>query len=251
LLQWRDVDLSERPYLHLRPEATKSKRADDVPLNADICARLGGLKQLRPFAAPTDPVFPSVPKLDRWLLDLKAASIPYRNAAGQICGFHSLRVTLGSRLERAGVPVKARMQIMRHTDPKVSYGSYADVALLDVHGAVERACVTGTVNEVLRTGTDDQVVQKRVQLGDVSGRLESALDGKTGDAQPPTARCTATSSGDFANENGVEGKNSPSVTLLTTTLKFGRVRAPVRVADHLNRVTSQVSRHPTPETLAA
>jgi len=137
-LQWRDVQLDGRASLRLRPEATKSKRADVVPLAADVAKRLAELRKLRPYATPTDAVFPRMPDFGQWHDDVTAAGIDYRDAEGRIAGFHSLRVTLGTRLERMGVPVKARMAIMRHTDPTVSYGVYSDLSLLDPHGIVDR-----------------------------------------------------------------------------------------------------------------
>ena len=41
-LQWRDLQIedSDRPCIALRPEATKSKRADTLPLSSDLAARL-------------------------------------------------------------------------------------------------------------------------------------------------------------------------------------------------------------------
>ncbi len=159
-LQWRDVQLEKSPCLTLRPEATKSKRADVVPLADDIAECLKALKRLRPFAKPQDPVFPAVPGQQRWQDDLTAAGIAYADSDGRIAGFHSLRVTLGSRLERLGAPIKARMEIMRHTDPKVSYGPYADATLLDLRGVVNSLPANDPQQAETRTGTDDMPAQR-------------------------------------------------------------------------------------------
>lgn len=102
-LQWRAVDRDgPRPCLRLRPEATKSKRADVLPLGTRLARRLRAARPVN--VAPTAPVFRSVPKFDPWKADLTKAGIDYGDeATGEIVGFHSLRVTFISELERSGV----------------------------------------------------------------------------------------------------------------------------------------------------
>jgi integrase len=133
LLEWRDVrvdgEYAARPYLALRPEATKSKRADEVPLSEDLARRL---REARPrFCTPIMQVFKRLPRFNQWKDDLRAAGIAYKDSQNRICGFHSLRVTLGTELERIGCPRAVRHWIMRHSDPSVSYQSYVDRQRLD------------------------------------------------------------------------------------------------------------------------
>jgi len=84
LLQWRDVDLTDplRPCLRLRAEATKSRRADILPLASDLATRL---RTIRPAnVAPTEPVVRKgrtrtlIPKFSTWIDDLGHAAITYR-----------------------------------------------------------------------------------------------------------------------------------------------------------------------------
>ena len=49
-LQWRDVVLDGTPRLCLRPEATKARRADTLPLAPDVAARLAEHGRRRPLA---------------------------------------------------------------------------------------------------------------------------------------------------------------------------------------------------------
>jgi integrase len=159
LLEWRDVridgDDAKRPYLLLRPEATKSKRADEVPLSGDLAARL---RKARPvFVTPTAKVLKRVPTLRRWKADLQAAGIGYRDSQGRICGLHSMRVTLGTALERIGAPRAVRHWIMRHSDPSVSYQSYVDRECVDAWKVVNRlpTYTPDKPQQLRKTGTAD------------------------------------------------------------------------------------------------
>jgi integrase len=50
---------------------------------------------------------------------------------------HSFRVTFGTNLARAGVPLRTAQELMRHSAPKLTANIYQDVGLLDIAGAVE------------------------------------------------------------------------------------------------------------------
>jgi len=163
-LQWRDVRIDDtaRPSLTLRAEATKSKRADTIPLQPGLAACL---RAARPAGfAPTDPVFKRVPSFDTWKRDLDRAGISYRGDDGRIVGFHSLRVTFCSELERAGVSPRTIMELMRHRDYKLTAGTYTDVRVIDTYGAVARlpeydGSVEAAQGAARKTGTDDAPVQ--------------------------------------------------------------------------------------------
>jgi len=163
-LQWRDVaiDGPGRACLELRAEATKAKRADVVPLPDHL---VRALRAVRPEKyAPTDPVFAKVPDFYYWHEDLNRAGIKYRGADGRIVGFHSMRVTFVSELERAGVSPRTIMELARHRDYKLTAGTYTDVRVLDTFGAAARlpAYDDGPQAErqaLRREGTNDAPVQ--------------------------------------------------------------------------------------------
>ena len=61
-----------------------------------------------------------MPGSDTWLRDVKAAGIKYRADDGTIAGFHSLRVTYITELQKAGLPPRTVMQLARHTDYRLT-----------------------------------------------------------------------------------------------------------------------------------
>lgn len=72
--------------------------------------------------------------------DLAVAGVPFvaewRDGLRR-ADFHSLRHTFGRRLKRAGVPLDQAMQLMRHSDPKLTaavYGRSSDADLADALG---------------------------------------------------------------------------------------------------------------------
>ncbi|MEI7837282.1 MAG: hypothetical protein WCK05_12855 [Planctomycetota bacterium] len=87
-LQWGDLHLAAvKPYVQLRASATKSKRADCLPLRQDLAATL---RDLRPAdSGPDDPrtVFPKVPSMFLFRADLAAAGIVYKDAQGRQADF--------------------------------------------------------------------------------------------------------------------------------------------------------------------
>ncbi|HOW71102.1 MAG TPA: tyrosine-type recombinase/integrase [Phycisphaerae bacterium] len=137
-LQWRDVRIDgedkARPHLQLRPEATKAKRADMLPIVHDLAERLRVARPLN--AEPTARVFKRRPTLDIWMTHLKRAGIDYTDSEGRIAGFHSLRVTYITHLQRAGLAPRVVMALARHTDWRLTGGTYTDMGLLDIFGAV-------------------------------------------------------------------------------------------------------------------
>lgn len=125
-LQWGDVRLkATRPFLQLRAEATKARRGDVVYLPDTLAA---DLKALRPEgAADGDRVFPDVPDLELWRVDLAAAGIHWKDGMGRQADFHGgTRKTLCNRLHRNRVPLATAMRVMRHTDARLTLVDYAD-----------------------------------------------------------------------------------------------------------------------------
>jgi len=57
---------------------------------------------------------------------LKAAGIDFVNATGHRADFHSLRHTLATNLARAGTAPRVAMEIMRHSDMRLTAKTYTD-----------------------------------------------------------------------------------------------------------------------------
>jgi len=159
-LQWGDIHLDvAHPHVALRAATTKAKRADVVPLRQDIIREL---KAACPQdAAPTDKVFPFIARNSRGFLpDLDRTGIPRTDEYGKRYCFHSLRVTFGTWLAQAGVAPRVHMELMRHTDMKLTMHYYTDPRLLDTSRAVQDLpdlSEQGAQRQALRrTGSDDR-----------------------------------------------------------------------------------------------
>ena len=50
--------------------------------------------------------------------------------------FHSLRKTLGTELATAGVPIRIAMELLRHSDAKLTTKIYTDAGMLPIWDAV-------------------------------------------------------------------------------------------------------------------
>lgn len=135
-LQWRDVRLmATRPYLQLRKEATKGRRADRVWLRPEVANEL---RERRPGKARhTDAVFPRFPSLKLWRKDIEAAGIAYADDAGRTVDRHSTRTTLATLLQRAGVAPRAAQDVLRHTTLQQTMKAYTDPDAFDVAAAVD------------------------------------------------------------------------------------------------------------------
>jgi len=135
-LQWDDVHLDGiHPYIALRAETTKARRADSVPLRQDVAAEL---RRARPTdVAPETKVFGRIPRMRDLKPDLERAKIDYMDADGRQADFHALRMTFGTMLAKSGVAPRTAMELMRHTDLRLTMNVYTDPRLLNTAGAVE------------------------------------------------------------------------------------------------------------------
>ena len=158
-LRWGDLRIEPdelRPYVALRAEATKARRADTIPLREDVARELRGA---RPKGFDTQgKVFECVPDMDTFKADLQTAEIPFLDEAGRRADFHALRMTFGTMLAQSGVAPRTAMELMRHTDLHLTMGVYTDPTILDTAGAVEQLPNLNGTDEGMsnvRTGTYD------------------------------------------------------------------------------------------------
>ena len=162
-LRWGDVRLlATTPYIRLRAEATKAHRADRVPLRGELA---DALQEARPAdVADGAPVFADIPTMPNYRADLRAAGIAYKDAQGRQADFHALRHTFGTMLAQTGTGLRTAMELMRHTDAKLTMNVYTDPALLATATAVESLPALTGENagadgaEALATGTDDKAL---------------------------------------------------------------------------------------------
>lgn len=137
-LQWGDVRLEgPRPHVLFRGTCNKARREDVLPLDPETVEALAAHRPRD--AKGSDLVFAEgMPKLATYKRDLERAGIPYRDDQGRQADFHALRVSYNMLLAREGVPVRAAMALMRHTDIRLTTQVYNDLGLLDLHGEVNK-----------------------------------------------------------------------------------------------------------------
>lgn len=144
-VRWRDVD-PEAGAITLPGSKTKNGKPARILLPCSLAAawrawledpivQLGG-----DLAEWPDPL-PAAPTLRTYYLDLERANIP-RERPGGVLDFHSLRVTFGSRLARAGVGLQLAQKLMRHSDPRLTANVYTRFAAEDWREAIEKVDLT-------------------------------------------------------------------------------------------------------------
>jgi len=84
----------------------------------------------------TDQVFPGMPRIKRFRRDLKKAGIEYRDALGRVGDFHALRYTFNTNLQVTGAMPRVSMELMRHSDLRLTMKTYLDATLLLAAAAV-------------------------------------------------------------------------------------------------------------------
>lgn len=82
--------------------------------------------------------FLRVPSIARFRRHLHEAGIPEVTPEGRI-DFHALRVTFGTNLARAGVPLTLAQRLMRHSSPDLTSNIYTRLGVNDEMAAVDRA----------------------------------------------------------------------------------------------------------------
>lgn len=119
------------------------------------------------------PVVGMVPSMADFRRDLRTASIPEASAEG-IVDFHALRVTFGTNLARAGVPLALAQRLLRHSDPALTSTIYTRLRVDDEQAAVDRA-VPDYINSTLCARDDARAPAPSPALV-----LAAALDGLRG-----------------------------------------------------------------------
>jgi len=144
LLRWGDVELADGdPYLRLRAETTKNRKAESIPLHPDAVAVL---EEMRPEdAGARDRVVDRMPTVLQLYRDLDDAGVQrlegrraVPDAGGRVLDFHAFRTTLGTMLAKAGVPPLHAKRIMRHASIETTDRHYTGLELSDLGRQLER-----------------------------------------------------------------------------------------------------------------
>lgn len=135
-LRWSDVILEgASPIIRARASITKNRKDAVLPLHPDLVA---ALREFRPVdAAPFSPVLKGlVPRTATFRKDLVNAGIPFLDEQGRRFDLHSLRVTYGTNLTLSGAAPRVVMELMRHSDIKLTMKIYTDAGQLPLAAAV-------------------------------------------------------------------------------------------------------------------
>ena len=135
-LRWSDLHLDEpNPWLQVRAEIAKNARSAALPIRADLVAEL---KAWKTTAGDEGRVFTVPAGIDRiFKRDLIAAKIPAKDADGRVVDVHALRHTTASYLAAAGVAPRTAQALMRHSDIRLTLGTYSDPQMLDTAAALD------------------------------------------------------------------------------------------------------------------
>ena len=113
---------------------TKNKKNAIIPLHLDVTESLNTLRPPNVSSAVCvfGRIFANMYQLREFKQDLKKANIPFMDEQGRKVDFHALRHTLATNLARENIPPRIAMEIMRHSDMKLTSKVYTDVALLRI-----------------------------------------------------------------------------------------------------------------------
>jgi integrase len=125
------------PRLHLPGSETKNSEDASLPLPRHLATDLAAWIADRQLG-DDDRVFRVRRDTARVLrADLAAAGIPYRDGRGRVADFHSLRASLASHLNAAGVAATTAKNFLRHSTITLTADTYHDAAMDDLRGAAE------------------------------------------------------------------------------------------------------------------
>ncbi len=147
-LRWSDVQLDENPGLFLRPEATKARRADWLPILSVLVPELRAARPEEKFLKPDTLVFPrGVANPYTLRRDMVKAGIPLQDKLDRPAGIHTFRRTFISHLQKRGVPSRVIMQLARHKSLRLTDWTYTDTTKLPLAKGIESlAQLAGSAN---------------------------------------------------------------------------------------------------------
>lgn len=174
-LHWSDIHLEAvRSFLTVRASISKNHKSATILLRDDVAQELRKLRTADD-ATDDDLVFRVMPTIYRYKHDLARACIAYKDSQGRQADFHALRHTFATNLARAGINPRVCMELMRHSDMKLTTKVYTDTTLLATDDAVEALPrwdnPTAPSHENKATGTDSQAT-----LPQLSSTISSTIN---------------------------------------------------------------------------
>ena len=130
-LEWSDVFLdASQPYLSARPSTTKNRRQANIRLHKQVVAELRAIKPAGSLDGRKVFTGLHLPGMWAFKTDLQRAGIAYVDPQGRKADFHALRYTFATNLSKAGVLPRDAMELLRHSDMRLTMKTYTDAGLL-------------------------------------------------------------------------------------------------------------------------
>ena len=155
-LEWRDVVLDvAHPFVFVRKSIAKNHKDARQPLPEYVASEL---EKARPIDFGTnDRVFKrGMPDMDTFRKDLAAARIVYKDDEGRFADFHALRMTYSTLVALVEASERIRMELNRHSDPRLTAHTYTDTSMLPLWAAINRLPV------LIGNGSDSQIDSQKI-----------------------------------------------------------------------------------------
>jgi integrase len=125
-LTWGDFVLDgETPFVRVPDSISKNAKSATLGLRPELVAALVSYRPA--LTQPFEWAFRGrVPNIDTFYRDLDRAKISRLDEYGRRLDFHALRTTFGTHLQASGVSMRAAMELMRHSDSKLTMRVYTD-----------------------------------------------------------------------------------------------------------------------------
>jgi integrase len=150
-LQWHDVEFDDA-VIHVRRSivdqvvgSTKTVGSNGpLPMNVELSKALAQWKLETRYAKPGDWIFSSPssngekPYWANTLLTRHIRPAAIGAGIGKIIGWHTFRRSFATLLHSSGARVKTTQELMRHSTPVMTLGTYAQVVTSDKREAQDR-----------------------------------------------------------------------------------------------------------------
>jgi len=125
-----------KAWIVARATTTKNGKRSALPLHDQLATELRAFFKSKALPQGTKIFADLLPEMEQFKADLKAAGIPFLDEQRRRADFHSLRHTFATSLQIAGTSQRELMELMRHSERKLSDHLYTDSTLLPVAQAV-------------------------------------------------------------------------------------------------------------------
>jgi len=165
-LRWGDLHLNdEKPGIFLRPESTKAKRGDWLPILSELLPLLKA--HSCKLDKPDTLVFRhGLAKMSTLHRDMERAGIKLVDEYGRSAGFHTFRRTFITLLQRRGVHPRIIMQLARHKSLRLTDWTYTDSTKLPLTEGLET--LAGVVKAAQKPTLNPQPAPLKVGQNGVS-----------------------------------------------------------------------------------